>query len=190
MAFEFPVGFDPQPSLHAHDMKVQPIQESDRDALAHAASDPQIWAGHPATDRHRSEVFNPYFDMLLSSESALIIREKGNRAIGCSVYYTDTSAPSRLSIGFTFLVRDHWGGDTNRIVKRLMLGHIFENASEAWFHIAPTNRRSQIATTRLGAIFTHETDIDLGGGTQRWGCYCLTTENWGANELHFRHSQS
>lgn len=169
--------------LHMH-----PVQESDRDALAYAASDPQIWAGHPATNRHESAVFNQYFDMLLSSESALIIREKGGRVIGCSAYYTDTNAPSRLSIGFTFLVRDHWGGETNRKVKRLMLGQIFEKSSEAWFHIAPTNHRSKTATTRLGAVFTHETDIDLGGGSQRWACYCLTTENWGTNEQRFRPS--
>lgn len=131
MAFIFPNGFDPQPTFQASSLKLHPIQENDRDALANAAGDPQIWAGHPATDRYKSAVFNPYFDMLLSSKSALIIRGEEDRVIGCSVYYTDTNAPSRLSIGFTFLVRDHWGGRTNRIVKRLMLGHIFAKANEA-----------------------------------------------------------
>jgi RimJ/RimL family protein N-acetyltransferase len=182
LAFVFPADFDPKPALHGDGLNVHPLQEGDRDALALAASDPQIWAGHPASNRHESAVFNPYFDMLFYSGAALIVRDEGNQVVGCSVYYTDTNAPSRLSIGFTFLVRKHWGGETNRKLKRLMLGHIFERASEAWFHIAPTNYRSQVATTRLGAVYTHETDIDLGGGAQEWRCYCLTTENWDANE--------
>lgn len=189
MAFEFPIGFDPQPSLRSEELDLRPLQDGDRASLAHAASDPLIWAGHPASDRHEAAAFNPYFDMLLSSGSALVIRENAGRVIGCSVLYTDTNAPSRLSIGFTFLVRDHWGGSTNRCVKRLMLGHIYETASEAWFHIAPTNIRSQTATTRLGAVFTHEDDIDLGGGTQRWRCYCLTEEAWSDAELQTRRSQ-
>lgn len=185
MAFIFPTGFDPQPSLQDGGLTLRPLQESDRYALATAASDPLIWAGHPAVNRHDRAVFNPYFDMLVTSGSALIIRDAEGHVIGCTVYYTDANAPSRLSIGFTFLTRKQWGGDTNRIIKRLMLERIFATASEAWFHIAPTNRRSQIATTRLGAVFVHEADMDLGGGAQRWRCYCLTAENWNAVEQSF-----
>lgn len=182
MTFVFPSGFDPQPFLQGNGLTLHPIKEDDRDRLASAASDPLVWAGHPVSNRHEPAVFNPYFDMLLKTGSGLTIREKGGSIIGCTVFYVDTNAPSRLSIGFTFLVREHWGGKTNRIVKRLTLGHLFSSASEAWFHIAPTNHRSQTATTRLGAVFTHDDDIDLGGGVQRWGCYCLTTENWNLTE--------
>ena len=131
-------------------------------------------------------MFTPYFEMLLSSGSALTIRDRRDRIIGCTVYYADTTAPTRLSIGFTFLIREHWGGNTNRIVKRLTLGHLFVTASEAWFHISPENQRSQTATTRLGAVFMHEADIDLGGGATRWRCYCLTRETWQANDALFK----
>jgi len=179
MAFEFPSGFNPQPTLEGSGIKISPLREEDRDPLAEAASDPEIWAGHPARTRHERVVFDPYFDLLLSSGAALAIRDAGNCVIGCTVYYSDTNAPSRLSIGFTFLVRAHWGGKINRIVKRLTLGHLFTAKSEAWFHIAPTNLRSQTATKRLGAIYMHEANIDLGGGAQTWGCYCLTSEKWG-----------
>ncbi|WP_300017728.1 GNAT family N-acetyltransferase [uncultured Roseobacter sp.] len=182
MAFMFPQGFDPQPSLQAGDMTLRPIEENDRDGMTEAASDPLIWSGHPAHDRHDSAVFSAYFDMLLSSSAALTIRDLAGRIIGCTVYYTDTNAPLRLSIGFTFLVRDHWGGITNRIVKRLTLAHLFETSTEAWFHIAPSNLRSQKATSRLGAVYTHEADIDLGSGSTRWCCYCLTREGWQTND--------
>lgn len=186
MAFIFPPDFDPQPTLKASGIVLLPTCDRDRAGLAQAASDPLIWSGHPARNRHESVVFNPYFDMLLTSGAALTIRDDTGRIIGCTVYYTDTSAPSRLSIGFTFLVRDHWGGTTNRIVKRLTLGHLFGAASEAWFHIAPDNHRSQTATTRLGAVFTHEADIDLAGGVARWRCYCLTRESWAAQDHGLR----
>jgi RimJ/RimL family protein N-acetyltransferase len=182
MAFTFSSDFDPQPTLHGNGVSLQPLCAADREALAMAASDPLIWAGHPNPNRHERAVFEPYFDMLLATGSAMVIRDHNDRIIGCTVYYVDTNAPSRLSIGFTFLVCDHWGGATNRIVKRLMLGHLFTTASEAWFHIGPTNLRSQMATTRLGAVFTHEADIDLAGSPARWKCYCLTRENWHEND--------
>ena len=180
MAFVFPASFDPQPRLDGFGLTMRPLQSNDRDALAQAANDPAIWAGHPATNRYQREVFDRYFDTLCAAGGTLIILDHDQRAIGCTAYYTDTNHPSRLSIGFTFLVRDHSGGATNRKVKTLSLGHLFKFASEAWFHIAPTNIRSQVATTRLGAVFLHEAQVDLGGGPQPWRCYCLSHENWTA----------
>lgn len=178
----FPDEFDPQPALQEGEITVRPMVEADRAALTQAASDPTIWAGHPAQNRYEPAVFDPYFSMMLVAGSALVVQDGAGRFIGCTVYYVDTNAPSRLSIGFTFLVRDHWGGNTNRVLKRLTLTHLFKTGTEAWFHIAPDNIRSQTATTRLGAVFSHEAEIDLGGGAQTWACYCLTRENWVAND--------
>lgn len=186
MAFLFRDGFDPQPVLSEDALTIRPLIERDRQELTQAASDPLIWQGHPVSDRYEERIFAPYFNMLLGANAALTIRDAEGRVIGCTVYYTDTNAPSRLSVGFTFLVRTHWGGNTNRIVKRLTLRHAFAHTSEAWFHIAPDNLRSQTATTRLGAVFTHEADIDLAGGAARWRCYCLTQESWHANDAAHR----
>lgn len=186
MAFAFPDGFDPQPTLHGEGLCIQPMIEEHRAALTQAASDPMIWAGHPVRNRNEPAVFDPYFSMMLGTGSALVVRDNAGRIIGCTVYYVDTNALSRLSIGFTFLVRDHWGGNTNRILKRLMLTHLFKTSSEAWFHIAPDNMRSKTATSRLGAVFIHEAEINLGGGPQPWACYCLTRENWAANEVSLK----
>ena len=179
MSFEFPNLFNPQPSLEGETLSLRPLAEADRAALAEAASDRFIWEGHPAKDRYLSEVFAGYFDLLLNTGGCLLISDKANgQAIGCSAYYTDRNAPQRLSIGFTFLRRAYWGGPTNRALKGLMLGHIYEFASEAWFHIAPDNYRSQAATKKLGAVLTHEDKMDLGGGAQLWKCFCLTREAW------------
>lgn len=183
MAFIFPDSFDPQPTLQGEGLCIRPMVEEDRAALTQAASDPMIWAGHPVRNRNEPAVFDPYFSMMLGTGSALVVRDSAGRTIGCTVYYADTNAPSRLSIGFTFLVRDHWGGNTNRILKRLTLTHLFKTSSEAWFHIAPDNIRSKTATARLGAVFAHEAVIDLAGSAQPWACYCLTRENWATNEV-------
>lgn len=180
-AFRFPSSFDPQPVLFNDAVELRPLTIADRDGLTEAAGDPDIWAGHPVRDRYKPEVFRGYFDFLESLGSAMTIRAAGSgRIIGCSAFYTDTNAPARLSIGFTFLTRDQWGGQTNRQAKSLMLGHIFRGHDEAWFHIAPSNIRSQVATGRLGAVFTHQSEIDLGTGAQPWRCYCLTKEAWNA----------
>lgn len=181
MAFVFPFEFNPQPTLRGKYLSLSPLCERDRRELFQAASDPLIWSGHPAKTRHEEEHFNRYFDFLVSTRSALTIRSEEDGVIGCSAYYTDTISPSRLSIGFTFLVREHWGGVTNFRLKELMLQHLYSCTSESWFHIVPDNKRSQIATARLGAVLTHECNMDLGTGEQAWLIYCLTAERWAAN---------
>ena len=191
MRFEFPKLFNPQPSLESETLLLRPLTEADRAALAEAASDRTIWEGHPAKDRYLAEVFAGYFETLLSIGGCLLITDKANgKVIGCSAYYTDRNAPQRLSIGFTFLTCAHWAGLTNRALKRLMLGHIYEHVSEAWFHIAPDNYRSQAATKKLGAVLTHEDQMDLGGGAQFWRCYCLTREAWAVGLSAYSHGNS
>ncbi len=181
MSFDFPKLFNPQPRLEGQTLLLRPLTDADRAALGKAASDRRIWEGHPAKDRYIEEVFAGYFKTLLNIGGCLLIIDKiKGEVIGCSAFYTDRNAPQRLSIGFTFLTCAHWGGQTNRALKRLMLGHIYEHASEAWFHIAPENYRSQAATKKLGAVSTHEDKMDLGGGLQLWQCYCLTSEAWDA----------
>lgn len=181
MNFKFPELFDPQPTLKGEALLLRPLVEEDRTALTEAANDPVIWAGHPARDRYQASIFSSYFDALRKTGGCLLAIDQNNEeVIGCSAFYTDLNAPSRLSIGFTFLTCDHWGGSTNRAMKSLMLSHIYRSASEAWFHIAPQNLRSQAATKKLGAVFMHEDKMDLGGGPQQWQCYGLTRETWNA----------
>lgn len=171
--------FDFQPTLRSGTLLLRPLRAEDRAGLRRAASDPLIWAGHPARDRHLPEVFEPYFDLLLASGATLVVTgAAGGRIIGCSRYYLAPDAPEAVSIGFTFLTRDHWGGATNRELKRLMLGHVFAAGREAWFHIDPTNIRSQRATAKLGARHIHDARLDLGTGEAPWMCFRLTEADW------------
>lgn len=176
-----PPGFNPRPTLEGGGIIVRPLTGEDREGLYEAASDPLVWAGHPATDRHERAVFDPYFTFLLGTGASLAVAEASDRVIGTSTYYVEPGAvPARLSIGFTFLARDHWGGATNRTLKALMLGHLFEHADAAWFHIGPANIRSQRATGKLGARRFGREALDLGGGTQEWEQYVLARPDWNA----------
>jgi hypothetical protein len=71
-----------------------------------AAGDPEIWAGHPAKDRYKREVFEPYFASLLSTKTALtVIDIHSGEIVGTSSYYTPPDLPNSIAIGFTFLIR-------------------------------------------------------------------------------------
>lgn len=167
------------PTLTDTTLLLRPLAATDENALTQAASDPAIWAGHPATDRYKPEVFKPYFDMLLASGGTLIVTDaKTNAVLGCSRYYTVDYAPKDIAIGFTFLVKSHWGGGTNFAMKRLMLDHAFHYVDRVWLDIAPTNIISQKATAKLGAQYSHDHAAEIGGGKRDWRAYALTRENW------------
>ncbi len=176
-----PAGFDPQPTLQGPELKLRPLQADDHAALYAAASDPATWAGHPAKDRYKPDVFQPYFASLLASATTLIvINRMTDTTIGCSRYYTAPDRPGTIAIGFTFLHCAHWGGSTNRALKTLMLNHAFDTFPEVWFHIGPTNIRSQKATAKLGAQFVADRTLDLSGGPALWKVYRLTRSDWKA----------
>jgi N-acetyltransferase len=171
--------FDAQPVLAGSTLIVRPLVRDDNAGLYDAASDPEIWAGHPSKDRYKREIFQPYFDFLVDSGTALVVVERvTNRIIGCSRYYVAPDQPDSMSIGFTFLARSHWGGETNLELKRLMLGHAYEMFSDVWFHIGPSNIRSQRATAKLGAEFMYEAELDISGSPTKWMCFKLTNEAW------------
>ncbi len=171
--------FDLAPHLAGATLALRPLGPADREALRMAASDPATWAGHPAKERWRPEVFDPYFDFLLAAGGTLAVVDRASgRIIGTSRYYTPPDRPDGIAIGFTFLDRAFWGGRTNFELKRLMLGHAFASYPEVWFHIDPTNLRSQIATSRLGAVHVETKEIDLTGKPALWMCFRLDRDAW------------
>lgn len=171
--------FDPQPTLTDAILTLRPLQADDRDNLHQAASDPAIWAGHPAKERHLRAVFDPYFDVLLASVSTLVI-EHQNQIIGCSRYYEAPDHPNNISIGYTFLSRPYWGGQTNRSIKNLMFTHAFTCVDTVWLHIDPSNIRSQRATARLGATHAYTSQLDLGLGATEWQSWSISNAAWAA----------
>lgn len=146
---------DWQPTLEGELVLLRPTRPEDWQEMFAAASDPLIWAGHPAKDRCTEPVFRKYFDGALRSGGVLTIVDKASgRMIGCSRYHDYEPEFSRVEIGYTFLVRSCWGGAVNGEVKRLMLDHAFRFVDTVQFAVAEENIRSRKACEKIGAVLS------------------------------------
>jgi RimJ/RimL family protein N-acetyltransferase len=158
---------DFQPTLTGPTVTVRPVVADDWAELFAAGSDPEIWKVHPRANRYTEPEFTKYFDSAIASKMAFVFVDRSTqRLIGSSRYYGYEPKRSEIEIGWTFIVRDHWGGATNREVKRLMLDHAFTFAETVIFWVGEHNWRSQGAMTKIGGVkrdglFTRE----LSGAT-------------------------
>jgi RimJ/RimL family protein N-acetyltransferase len=134
---------------------LRPATAADWPALFAAAHDPAIWEGHPAHDRWQEPVFRAFFEDGLASGGMLVAEEPATGAvIGSSRYDFSRAAPGEVEVGWTFLVRRHWGSRTNHIMKALMVGHALASVERVIFLIGETNIRSRTAIERIGANLT------------------------------------
>lgn len=149
---------DLQPRLTGDLVELRPLRESDWQALYAVASDPAIWAVHPAHDRHEETVFRAFFDEAIAGKGALVAIDKATgHVVGSSRYGLDRAEAGEVEIGWTFLARSHWGGAVNRDMKRLMLAHAFAFADTAIFLVGDTNWRSRRAMEKIGGMLLNRT---------------------------------
>jgi RimJ/RimL family protein N-acetyltransferase len=167
-----------QPTLVGERLLLRPLTEADFEPLLAAASDPLIWAQHPQQDRHRREVFEAYFRSGMESGGALAILEKRTgRMIGSSRFYNQ--GESFVEIGYTFLIREHWGGASNRELKTLMLEHAFRAVETVYFVAGLGNLRSQKAISKLGANrLTDVRGLHLRPDLSQSAVFSLTRDAW------------
>jgi N-acetyltransferase len=157
---------DFQPTLTGPNVIVRPIAASDWEELFAAGSDPKIWEVHPVPNRYTEPEFRKFFDGALNSKMGFVfVDRKTGRLIGSSRYYGYEPEIGEIEIGWTFVARSHWGGATNREVKRLMLDHAFTFVDTVIFWVGDTNWRSQGAMIKIGGIkrdglFTRELSGD------------------------------
>jgi RimJ/RimL family protein N-acetyltransferase len=148
-----PAEFDYQPSLSGSLLRLRPLRADDFTALQAVAADPRIWEQHQAKDRHREEVFRPYFETLLSSGEALVALDQSTgEIVGMSRFHGYDLERSEVEIGWTFLARSHWGGTYNRELKNMMLSHAFRFVRSVVFLVSPQNVRSQRAVEKIGGV--------------------------------------
>ena len=173
-----------QPTLLGPALALKPLRESDYSQMYACAADKEIWAGHPAHDSYKEEVFRVMFDDAISSTACVVISATDTgKLIGWSRYYVAEDGPNDISIGFTFITRRHWGGKSNREVKTLMLNYAFKFFNRVWFHISPDNYRSQKATQKLGAVFIQEQLLCLAGTQGIWRSYAIDKQQWSTHSL-------
>ncbi len=143
--------FDIQPTLVGSKVLLRPLCEDDYDALFAVASDPEIWAMHPYSDRYKPEVFREFFDGALASKGAFaVIDQVDGKIIGSTRLANYVASAREIEIGWTFFATSHWRGGYNREVKALMLRYIFAHVDIVVFQIGATNFRSRTAVERLG----------------------------------------
>jgi RimJ/RimL family protein N-acetyltransferase len=168
---------DLQPHLQGPTLTLRPLLESDFEALYQAASDPLIWEQHPQSTRYQRKVFEGFFASALESKGALLVSDaRTGEVLGSSRYYESDPQHRSIAIGFTFLIRSHWGGASNRELKHLMLRHVFAWVDTVWFHIGKDNWRSRKAMEKLGGHLSHEGDYSFNGNTAAYAFYRIDRE--------------
>jgi N-acetyltransferase len=167
---------DLQPTLTGEHITLRPLAAQDFPELLAAASDPLLWSQHPDPGRGTREGFPSFFDGALKSKGCLVAVDAARQSIIGWSRYSHYAPGERITIGYTFLVRSHWGGQTNAEMKRLMLRYAFRDVQQVLFTVAERNLRSRRAVEKLGAELAGAEDAP------RWGqihvIYRLTPELW------------
>ena len=171
-------NFNFQPILKGETISLRPIHESDFNGLFDCASDEKLWEGHPSKNRYKETEFKKWFVSAIESDAIVILYKLTNKIIGSSKFYVVDSDPDDISIGFTFIARQYWGGKTNYELKKLMLAYAFKYFNVVWFHIAPSNIRSQKATQKIGGVFSHEISANISGKKIPYMFFKIEKANW------------
>jgi len=176
---------DLQPTLIDGDIRLRPLQPDDWQALFAVASDPLIWAVHPAHDRWQEPVFCAFFDDALRSGGALAItRTATGEIIGSSRFDQTRADEGEVEIGWTFLSRSAWGGRTNFTVKRLMVDHALRFFERVIFVIGKDNVRSRRAVEKIGARLTGRTlDVPMAGAMASHVVYAIDRADFASGPL-------
>ena len=177
---------DRQPTLEGVQLLLRPLREADRAALYAAANDPALWADHPEPERWREDLFAAFFDGLIERGGALAVIDKASGAlIGTSSYqYGSPDDGGTIEIGSTFLTRAHWGGETNREMKRLLIAHALGAVQTAEFWAGQENLRSRRALEKIGAVLVDRIEpVEIAGRTVPHVVFAVTRESFAAGPL-------
>jgi len=176
---------DLQPRLAGRNLLLRPLEPEDWGALYGAASDPAIWASHPAHDRWTEPVFRRFFADALESRGALVATLPGSgEIIGSSRYDARRVNAGELEIGWTFLTRAYWGTGTNAEMKRLMVSHALGFVDRVLFFVGEANLRSRRAMEKIGGELTTRThETEMAGKPVRHVIYAIDRQAFDAGPL-------
>lgn len=172
--------FELQPTLVGSLITLRPLKAEDFDALYAAASDPLICEQHPDPERCQREAFESrvFRGGIESGGAFAIIDNSDGNIVGTTRFYEWDPGAREIAIGYTFLVRSHWGGPVNREMKQLLLDHAFRWAKTVWLHIGENNKRSRRATEKLGAQLSHVEMKGVGSFARPTAFYRIEAEAW------------
>ena len=177
---------DRQPILEGETLHLRPLRADDWAALFALASDPLIWAVHPAHDRWQEPVFRKFFaDALACGGAAAVIDKASGALIGSSRWDRyDPGGGGAVEIGWTFLARSHWGGGFNRELKQLMLRHALGAVDRVVFRVGEANHRSRRAMEKIGGRLLPESTVEpTASGPMRHVVYEIDRAGFAAGPL-------
>ncbi|RYY27938.1 MAG: N-acetyltransferase [Sphingomonadales bacterium] len=154
-----------QPTLEGKLVTLRPTVAEDWDEMFAVASDPMIWAGHPAKDRCQEPVFRRYFADALASGGGITIRDAATGAVIGASRYGPRDSADEIEIGWSFLACAYWGRGYNREAKWLMIDHAHRFVSAVMFIVGEDNIRSRKAMENIGGVLRDDEDQyrEMGG---------------------------
>jgi len=144
--------------LEAPGIRLEPLCEDHREALAAAASDGRLWelwyVAVPSPDETATYVRDALKGQDDGHMLPWIVRETATgRVIGSTRYHDVVAAIDRVEIGYTWYAQSHQRTHVNTTCKLLLLGHAFDTlgCQVVGLRTDPFNFRSQRAIEGLGA---------------------------------------
>lgn len=143
-------------TLEQGPVRLEPLAEHHLEPLrAACAEDQDIWDIYPVSmlDENFDKAIEAFHDTTNWVRFAVIKSETG-RVVGMT-NYINPDAFGVVEIGGTYIAPSVRGSGFNDIMKKLMIGHAFENGfTRIEFRVDTRNKRSMAAVLKLGA--THE----------------------------------
>ena len=106
------MSFDLQPRLVGQLLTLRPLEASDFEALWEVSTDPLIWDQHPDKTRCDREGFGRFFDGAMESGAAFAVVENASGQVIGPTLTTLESGRKEIAVGYTFLARRFWGGNS------------------------------------------------------------------------------
>jgi len=138
-------------------VRLEPLADSNREALRVPAGDRDIWAF--MTQRGDGAHFDAWFDKMLTASagpsqiSHAVIDAASGACVGHTGFLEISAAHARVEIGWTWYAARARGGLVNPACKHLLLARTFAcGAQRVELKTHHLNQRSQRAIARLGAV--------------------------------------
>lgn len=170
--------------LEEDDLRIEPVAERHRAALARAcAEDREIWRIYATS--YDPDHFDAAFDLLRARPDwAPFVIRLGGRLVGMTAYIGIAPERGVLEIGNTYYVPAMRGTGLNGRVKRMMLARAFGcGFRRVEFRVDARNLRSQAAMAKIGAVregVLRAERITWTGHVRDTVLFSILADEWGA----------
>jgi RimJ/RimL family protein N-acetyltransferase len=174
--------------LKGEQIELHPLEKEHFDALFSAAADEELWRLIP-TDCSRRETFDQAYNIALTERDKgnqypfVIHHKESKELIGSTRLFEIFPADKKLEIGWTWLIKKHWGTSINLECKLLLLTHCFEvlKTRRVQLKTDVNNLRSRKAIEKTGAEFEgilRKDKIKANGVSRSAAYYSIIDDEW------------